>query len=694
MTFQVAMVEGSERREQRLSWDGLSGGPKHGIAPSSEILKTFFFLSFFGAFDVENVELAAKKIKIPIQEETCLLPSSFCPPHHPLVQFCLAGSQSPYDRQKMASIARRAGGSIAQLAGSLRHAATIGSAGRSALLGAQVASSSRTIRTSTVLAFTSSASSYSTPASPTDAADTPEDANAATVAKPKRKRRTKAEMEAARMAKLSFGVPMRSRRRTRTALGSATPASEAPKTEVTDKLASKRGRPRGKGRKAKELEEQARKQEQARMEAAESEVGDVLSQEVMEQLLSQMQYDHLPSRDKWKREFPISKQHQTSYRYFLSNRATIQEIIPHIGITEPERNGEKVTVVEGYPGPGTLTSELLKMPEVEKVIGLEATPCYLEKLELLQTQLDEKQPGAEQRLDFLRSSAYMWETYGQLVSSGKLAHLNNRVSTSDGRMVDFTTNDFAPPDHSDASWQKLSPIIFFAQLPNTVYGEQLFAQIVAAIAGRIWLFRHGRIKLSFICGESLAKRCLGEAGDKQARGKLGTTVQCLADVQVHRYAHELQPHQHHFFPPSMSVGPRVTVSGTSLIPNSNPSTGLTRTGMVMMTVTPKRNPLIKANEIEAFEFITRNLFILRTKPVGEALTHVAPGGQNVLKMTSPEQVKKGLIREDEVILPDELVCDLTNVQWANLARMFEKWPFRPRHLFEEGRIKRNNKGRN
>ncbi len=94
----------------------------------------------------------------------------------------------------------------------------------------------------------------------------------------------------------------------------------------------------------------------------------------------------------------------------------------------------------------------------------------------------------------------------------------------------------------------------------------------------------------------------------------------------------------------MSIGPRVTVSGTSLIPNSNPSTGLSRTGMVMMTITPKRNPLVKANEIEAFEFITRNLFILRTKSVGEGLTHVAPGGQNVLKMTSPEQVEKGLIK--------------------------------------------------
>jgi transcription factor 1 len=107
----------------------------------------------------------------------------------------------------------------------------------------------------------------------------------------------------------------------------------------------------------------------------------------------------------------------------------------------------------------------------------------------------------------------------------------------------------------------------------------------------------------------------------------------------------------------------------------------------MMTLTPKKEPLIKAGELEAFEFITRNLFILRSKTVGEALTHVAPGGQNILKMTGREQVMKGMITQEQIVESDMIVNDLTNMQWANLARTFEKWPFRPEHLFEEGRVK-------
>ncbi|KAJ9477845.1 Mitochondrial transcription factor 1 [Pseudozyma hubeiensis] len=586
----------------------------------------------------------------------------------------------------MASIARTRGASIAQLAATFRTAVTIPLASRGVLSApSHAASSSRGFRSSTAFASSSTSASSSTE---NDIEVKPE--------KPKRRRRSREEIQAAQLAKLAFGVPIRSQKRTRTALGGS--VAPTPESETVSLPKRGRGRPSNKSREAQKEAAERETQRSAPAAAAPAPspttAEQPLSTEVMQELLAHMSYDHLPPRDEWKTEFPVSKQYETSYRYFVSNRSTIKDIISHLGIKDPERNGEKVTIIEGYPGPGTFASELLKLDEVDKVIALEGAPCYFKRIELLRSQLEEKHAGAGARLDTLESSAYMWETYNELVTSGKLAHLNGRVLTSEGKPVDFTTDQFVAADHSDASWQKLSPMIFFAQLPNTVYGEQLFAQIITAIASRSWLFRHGRIKLGFVCGESLAKRSVAEAGDKVSRGKLGTTVQCLADIQVHRYAHDLAPHTHHFFPPTMSVGPRVTVSGSSIIPNSNPSTGLTRTGMVMMTVTPKANPLIKPTEIEAFEFITRNLFILRTKPVAEALTHVAPGGQNVLKMTGREQVEKGLIREEEVIRPDEIVSDLTNAQWACLARMFEKWPFRPKHLFEEGRIRKDNKNRN
>lgn len=49
-----------------------------------------------------------------------------------------------------------------------------------------------------------------------------------------------------------------------------------------------------------------------------------------------------------------------------------------------------------------------------------------------------------------------------------------------------------------------SPLLFIAQLPNTVHSEQLFAQLVHAISSRSWLFRYGRVRMIFIGGEHLA----------------------------------------------------------------------------------------------------------------------------------------------------------------------------------------------
>ena len=49
-----------------------------------------------------------------------------------------------------------------------------------------------------------------------------------------------------------------------------------------------------------------------------------------------------------------------------------------------------------------------------------------------------------------------------------------------------------------------SSIIFLCHLPNSVHGEQLYAQLVAAVASRGWLFQYGRVKMVVLCSEALA----------------------------------------------------------------------------------------------------------------------------------------------------------------------------------------------
>lgn len=52
----------------------------------------------------------------------------------------------------------------------------------------------------------------------------------------------------------------------------------------------------------------------------------------------------------------------------------------------------------------------------------------------------------------------------------------------------------------------MHPKLFFAaQLPSSSYGQQLFVQLVSAIAGQMWYFQKGRMQMGFLGPEALWK---------------------------------------------------------------------------------------------------------------------------------------------------------------------------------------------
>lgn len=81
---------------------------------------------------------------------------------------------------------------------------------------------------------------------------------------------------------------------------------------------------------------------------------------------------------------------------------------------------------------------------------------------------------------------------------------------------------------------------------------------------------------------------------------------------------DFTPHEYNFYPPVMSIGPRVPLSST-YIPNANLPSGASRQGMCLLTIEPRKDPLISNDVIESFEFVTRNLFVLRTQPISKAM---------------------------------------------------------------------------
>ena len=148
----------------------------------------------------------------------------------------------------------------------------------------------------------------------------------------------------------------------------------------------------------------------------------------------------------------------------------------------------------------------------------------------------------------------------------------------------------------------------------------------------------------------------------------------------------MEPYAEHMYPPTQSIGPRVPVKSI-LIPNSNISTGLQKRKLTALEIDPLRSPLIDARDMDSFEFLTRNMFVLKSKTVMEGLKHTAPGANNILRLVAPEHPRMK-DRPDDVVLPDTPIVELTNRQWASLASAFERWPFRPDTHVDEGRMRR------
>lgn len=373
---------------------------------------------------------------------------------------------------------------------------------------------------------------------------------------------------------------------------------------------------------------------------------------------------HLPHPLQWPLTFSFSRGKNAQYRYFVANHETAQNIVDKISLDRAD--GRKVTVIEAYPGPGTLTRLFMRHPNVEKVIALEGSEMFANWLDMLRE--DPAMADVKDKLSVLRSSGYEWSTYEQLVDGGYLDHLR-------GRIPNFG------PESPPLNWETESDLVFVAQLPNSVHSEQLFAQLVNASVEGHWLFKYGRMRMSFVCGEGIGTRAMAQTTDRNARAKLGVTVQCVSTPTLEYTSADLSPHENHFYPQTPQIGPRV-LSRSAQIPHANIASGLNRQGLCMLTIEPLATPLVNKRDIASLEYLLRNLFVRRAQPVVNALKNVAPGAGSILRKLSPDHPD---VQEhpERVINPSALVTELTNEQWAALAVVFEKWPFRPRNLDDE-----------
>lgn len=281
--------------------------------------------------------------------------------------------------------------------------------------------------------------------------------------------------------------------------------------------------------------------------------------------------------------------------------------------------GDNVTVVDTYAGAGGLTRAFLELPNVTNVIAIEDAFRYNPMLRDLQRQEDEKNPG---RLKLVEMDSFTWEAYTEAAK-----HLDG---------VPIIPWDSGPNNH----------LFLAGQLPNNRHGEQLFVQLVTAIANRMWYFTRGRFSMGFVGAESYWKKIFAQPGERDHH-KLSVLLPSVAHMEYVNILSDFRPVETNFHKPRGDPG-----------------------HVKAIKVVPRIRPLVM--NYESLEYIAKHMFVGKAMPWPKAVAAITPGSANLV----PSLIKQGLKDINKT------VTQLALEDWIKIADTFEDWPFKPNNLLD------------
>ncbi|CAE6384476.1 unnamed protein product [Rhizoctonia solani] len=378
-----------------------------------------------------------------------------------------------------------------------------------------------------------------------------------------------------------------------------------------------------------------------------------------------------------------------------------------LGLDKDQSKGSKKrkegrVIIEAFPGPGGVTRALLELPrsEVKRVIVLEEELKFLPALKELEYYDD--------RVHVLAQSGFIWESYDVVKDLGLLD--------------DIAVEDWNAGPHSSLS--------FIGHLPLGPVGEQLIAQLFRAIPERSWLFKYGRMRMSWLLAQRMLER-ISSPPARSPRCKLTIVAEATAKTTPAIPEELLEDYDRYFWPKSESAvgGKKKTplprrIGQPFVAINVDPqaegsilsrdearqlqvqqaSVGATDGAQGLISDAATSDPSTqsrasKAGEVQIgmaqsgvrvtldkWDYVLRQLFILKSTPLEKAIQNLGPGAAILLsKLTGPD------IPEPRKVNIKQPVNALSLHDFARIVEEFHKWPFAPDVLFiaDQGEEERN-----
>lgn len=209
--------------------------------------------------------------------------------------------------------------------------------------------------------------------------------------------------------------------------------------------------------------------------------------------------------------FVILRQRPRSLRHLSPRVQKTRSLLKHFLVGGKFRSCRPVGLTIPLVGPGVLTRALLQLPRerIRKIIVLENAECFLDSLRVCRNiplsvaarSIPSATPnGRPSRagppvgwicVEYLSQ----FGSRGSSVGCGSFELARTYVPCS---LKHVNSNDIYTAD---------PPLHFIAQLPTSIYGEQLIAQLLRLVPDRGWLFRYGRVPMSYVMHDFVWEVC-------------------------------------------------------------------------------------------------------------------------------------------------------------------------------------------
>ncbi|KAJ9103271.1 hypothetical protein QFC21_002694 [Naganishia friedmannii] len=297
----------------------------------------------------------------------------------------------------------------------------------------------------------------------------------------------------------------------------------------------------------------------------------------------------------------------------------------------------------------------------------------------------------------------------------------------DGTMFDWKTvavleADGLLSDVQRRTWEEPPPNLhMIATIPDSDMGEQLVSQWIGCVATRSWLFRWGRVKMSFLVKPTLYDRLTAKPGTK-AYCKLSVITAALCNIQPacehympgpdacvpvtlqKKWQKEREPvkptkklvlqpkkakvvkvespvPEHYngnrdskepYNPDDLLLSTDINLYYPKPRRTSTEQKQPPRPGMMALTLTPRTDPQIDLDDKDVWDYVLRRMFVMSGSPLSVAINNLGMGAANLIpKLTDPS------LPAAERIDPNKWIREFTVQDWALVVKAFKAWPFAP-----------------